>query len=74
MVAGVVLPVLVPFRRIVAPVGAEFTVIFPTAETTDGSSSRSNNAQITRKFFFMSDFPIVQTNKNTWVSSSDKFY
>jgi hypothetical protein len=74
MVAGVTLPVLVPFSNIVAPVGTELTEIFPTADTAHGSNSRSNNAPVTRVIFFMADFLVVKTNKNTIAPAFDKFY
>jgi hypothetical protein len=41
IVAGEILPVLVPFRYIAAPEGTELTEIFPTAETVTGNNRRT---------------------------------
>ena len=70
----VVVPVLLPLSKIVAPTGTELTEILPTADTAHGSNKRSNNTPTIRDFFFISDFPIVKTNKNIIAPTFDKYY
>jgi hypothetical protein len=69
MVAGVTLPVLVPFRNIVAPFGTEVTEIFPTADTAAGSSRTIRVRQIIRYALFIAMLSFQQsTEKNLQTS------